>query len=137
MVLDLEDRGMLARTLIVVASEFSRVMTTEATDPKRTKFQPAFGHRLTSMKSYGLHKHFTGAGSILLFGGGVKRGYLHGATADEHPCATIQDPVVIEDLHATIYKTLGISPQYKLELDNRHFFITRGGLGKPIDTLLS
>ena len=137
LVLDLEDRGLLARTLVVVASEFSRVMITEATAPKRSKFQPNFSHRLTSMKSYGLHKHFTGAGSILLFGGGFKRGHLHGATADEHPCTTIQDPVVIKDLHATIYKTLGISPQHKIEVDNRRLYITRDGLGKPIDSLLS
>ena len=137
LVLDLEDRGLLARTLVIVASEFSRAMITKATGTKRSKFQPAFGHRLTSMKSYGLHQHFTGAGSILLFGGGVKRGHLHGATADEHPCTTIQDPVVIEDLHATIYKILGISPLHKLEVDSRRFNVTRDGLGKPIDSLLS
>ena len=137
LILDLEDRGLLARTLVVVASEFSRAMITKAKDTKRSKFQPAFSHRLTSMKSYGLHKHFTGAGSILLFGGGVKRGHLHGVTADESPCITTQDPVVIKNLHATIYKTLGISPQHKLEVDNRRFYITRDGLGKPIDNLLS
>ena len=29
---------------------------------------------LKEMKHYGLHRHFTGASSILMFGGGVKKG---------------------------------------------------------------
>ena len=30
---------------------------------------------------YGLHRHFTGSGSVLLFGGGMKSGFLYGETA--------------------------------------------------------
>ena len=42
---------------------------------------------MTSMQHYGMHRHFTEAGSVLLFGGGFKRGYLHGETAAERPAA--------------------------------------------------
>ena len=61
-----------------------------------------------------MHRHFTDAGCVLLFGGGMKRGHVHGVTADERPCQTLKDRVVIEDLHATIFRALGISPQARL-----------------------
>lgn len=32
--------------------------------------------------------HLTGAGSVLLFGAGVKEGFAHGEIAKEIPCAT-------------------------------------------------
>jgi hypothetical protein len=34
---------------------------------------------------YGLHRHFTGSGSVVLFGGGMRKGFLHGATAADRP----------------------------------------------------
>jgi hypothetical protein len=83
-----------------------------------------------------MHRHFTDAGSVLLFGGGVKRGFLYGKTADERPCKTLENPVVIEDLHATIYHTLGISPRLAYEIERRPFYVTRDGIGKPILPLL-
>ena len=46
----------------------------------------------TALAHYGHHRHFTGAGSVLLFGGGVKKGFVHGETADEMPCTTDQGP---------------------------------------------
>jgi Protein of unknown function (DUF1501) len=84
-----------------------------------------------------MHRHFTDAGSVLLFGGGVKRGHLHGVTADERPCRTLQDRVVIEDLHATIFRTLGIAPTQAYEIEQRPFYVTRDGKGKAIESLLS
>ena len=72
---------------------------------------------------------------MLLFGGGMKRGHLHGVTADERPCKTIQDPVKIEDLHATIYRALGIPADLAYEVEQRPFYVTRDGLGKPIESL--
>jgi hypothetical protein len=73
----------------------------------------------------------------LLFGGGVKRGFVYGKTADERPCKTIENPVVIEDLHATIYRTLGISPRLAYVIEKRPFYVTRDGLGKPIMDVLA
>ena len=40
---------------------------------------------IEEMIHYGMHRHFTGAGSVLLFGGGIKKGLLYGETADERP----------------------------------------------------
>ena len=40
---------------------------------------------LTSLAHFGHHRHFTGAGSVLLFGGGVKKGHAHGETGDPYP----------------------------------------------------
>ena len=62
------------------------------------------------MRHYGLHRHFTGGSSVLLFGGGMKRGFLYGATAEERPCVAIENPVSVTDLHATILTAMGISP---------------------------
>ena len=45
-----------------------------------------------------------------MFGGGIKKGFVYGKTADERPCTTIENPVVMEDLHATMYHALGIPP---------------------------
>jgi hypothetical protein len=92
---------------------------------------------ITDEKYYGMHRHFTDAGCVLLWGGGVKRGHLHGQTADERPCKTIKDRVVIEHLHATIYRALGISPRLAYTVEERPFYVTRDGLGKSIDSLFA
>ena len=67
-----------------------------------------------------------------MFGGGLKRGYLHGKTANERPCKTVEKPVIIEDLHASIFRAVGISPRLSYEIERRPFYVTRDGLGKPI-----
>ena len=137
LVLDLEERGLLDRTLIVLASEFSRDMMVEGKPEKRVKEQVPQPDVMTELKHYGMHRHFTDAGCVLLFGGGMKRGYLHGRTADERPCKTIENPVVIEDLHATLFQALGISPKLAYEVEKRPFHITRDGLGQPIRELFA
>jgi hypothetical protein len=93
--------------------------------------------KIESLTHYGMHRHFTDAGSVLLFGGGMKRGHLHGVTADERPCKTLRDRVVIEDLHATIYRALGISPKLSYEIEKRPFYVTRDGSGKPVESLFA
>src|SRR5947209_9328203 len=110
LVRDLEARGLLDRTLIVLASEFSRDMLVEGKPDKKVKDQVQVPDVITELKHYGMHRHFTDAGSVLLFGGGVKKGFLYGKTADERPCKAIEKPVIIQDLHATIFHALGISP---------------------------
>ncbi|MHB8521995.1 MAG: DUF1501 domain-containing protein [Limisphaerales bacterium] len=137
LVLDLEERGLLNRTLIVLASEFSRDMLVEGKPDKQVKDQVKVPDVINELKYYGMHRHFTDAGCVLMFGGGVKRGFLHGRTADERPCKTIENRVVIEDLHATIYHALGISPRLAYEIEKRPFYVTRDGEGKPIKELLA
>ena len=137
LVLDLQERGLLDRTLIVLASEFSRDALLEGKPDKPVKDQVDVPAKVDDMKFYGMHRHFTDAGSVLLFGGGIKRGHLHGLTAEERPCKTIKDRVVIEDLHATIYQALGISPRLSYEIEKRPFYVTRDGVGKPIMELFA
>jgi hypothetical protein len=132
LVIDLEERGLLNRTLIVLASEFSRDMLIEGKPDNKVKDQVAVPDVIDELKHYGMHRHFTDAGSVLMFGGGVKRGYLHGVTADERPCKTLEKRVIIEDLHASIFRAVGISPKLSYEIEKRPFYVTRDGLGKPI-----
>jgi hypothetical protein len=129
---DLEERGLLERTLVIVASEFSRDMMIEGVPGSSAKDQSrAKTDVLKEMKHYGLHRHFTGGSSVLMFGGGTKKGFLYGATADERPCLA-DKPVTIEDLHATIFTAMGISPKTEFEIEKRPFYATRDGSGKPV-----
>src|SRR5437867_10606669 len=80
LVLDLETRGLLNRTLIVLASEFSRDALIEGKPDKKVKDQVPVPDVIDDEKNYGMHRHFTDAGCVLLFGGGIKKGYLHGRT---------------------------------------------------------
>jgi hypothetical protein len=137
LVLDLEERGLLDRTLIVLASEFSRDMLIEGKDENRVRNQVRVPDKVDDMRYYGMHRHFTDAGSVLMFGGGIKRGHLHGETADERPCKTIKDRAVIEDLHATIYRAMGISPRQAYEIEQRPFYVTKDGKGEPIRSLFA
>src|SRR5258706_4237507 len=136
LVLDLEERGLPDRKMIVLASEFSRDMMVEGRPDAVVKGQVAQPDVMTELKHYGMHRHFTDGCSVLMFGGGVRKGYLHGRTANERPCKTIEKRVVIEDLHATIYQALGISPKLAYEIEKRPFYVTRDGVGKPVTEIL-
>ncbi|MEM9016335.1 MAG: DUF1501 domain-containing protein, partial [Verrucomicrobiota bacterium] len=103
LILDLEERGLLDRTLVIVASEFSRDAMIEGKPGSEAKDQAT--HKvdvISEEKHYGLHRHFTGGTSVALFGGGVKKGFVHGRTADERPLVAVENPVGVTDLHATI-----------------------------------
>ena len=65
------------------------------------------------------------------FGGGMKKGFLYGKTADERPCSTVEGRITIEDLHATIYRAVGMSPKLSYEVEKRPFYVTRDGVGVP------
>jgi Protein of unknown function (DUF1501) len=136
LVRDLEVRDLLNRTLIVLASEFSRDVLVEGKPDKPVPDQVAQPDKMTELKHYGMHRHFTGAGSVLLFGGGAKRGFLFGKTADERPCTSITRKVTVTDLHATIFRTVGISPRYGVEIEERPFYVTKDGKGQHVPDLL-
>ncbi|MHC5027387.1 MAG: DUF1501 domain-containing protein [Planctomycetota bacterium] len=138
LVLDLEERGLLDRTLVVVASEFSRDMLTEGRPGSTARDQSrAPADVMQDMRQYGMHRHFTLNGSVLLFGGGMKRGYVHGETADERPIVTTRDPVSVSDLHATLYSAMGISPTTALDIERRPFYVTEDGRGRPVQALFA
>ena len=138
LVRDLDERGLLDRTLVILASEFGRDAITEGKVGKEVKDQAIdIPDVMTEPRHYGMHRHFTAAGSILMFGGGVKRGFLYGKTAEERPCTTIENPVVMEDLHATIYHALGIPADTSYVVERRPVYVTRDGEGEPIFDLFA
>jgi hypothetical protein len=136
LICDLEARKLLDRTLVIIASEFSRDMIIEGVPGSEAKDQTTFKvDKLEEMKHYGLHRHFTGASSVLMFGGGTKRGFLYGESAPERPCVATKNPVAVGDLHATIYSAMGINPATAFDVERRPFYATEDGKGVAVKEL--
>ncbi|HUY31697.1 MAG TPA: DUF1501 domain-containing protein [Pirellulales bacterium] len=138
---DLDERGLLERTLVVVATEFGRTI---ANQPKAGIEPIGFAERQTGQnllieneKMYGFHGHFSSANSLLFFGGGFRQGLVYGRTADEHPMVAVEKPVSLCDVHATIYHALGIPPDTAYVTEGRPFHVTKDGKGRPIEALLA
>lgn len=91
---DLKQRGLLDSTLVVVSGEFGRTPTVELPQP---------GANAGKVNGRD-HNHY--GFTILLAGGGVKGGYVHGAT-DEFGFQAVENKVHIHDLHATMLWLLG------------------------------
>jgi DNA-binding transcriptional MerR regulator len=91
---DLKERGMLDDTLVIWGGEFGRTPTVELPTPGAN-----------AGKQNGRDHNHHGF-SMWLCGGGVKGGYVHGAT-DEFGFRAEQDKVHVHDLHATILHLLG------------------------------
>jgi hypothetical protein len=127
---DLDESGRLERTLVIVASEFSRDMLTEGRPDLKVQDQVDVPEIIEDMKNYGMHRHFTDGCSILMFGGGIKRGHVYGKTADERPCKTIEKPIKIARIHQTIYHALGIAPDTHYMIEKRPFYTTPDGHGQ-------
>lgn len=133
LVRDLEARGLLNRTLVIIASEFSRDAMIEGIPGSNAKDQAtAPSETLQEMKHYGLHRHFTGGTSVVMFGGGVKKGFIYGQTADERPLIAVKNPVSVMDLHATIFTAMGISPKTVFDIEGRPFYATEDGKGRAV-----
>jgi hypothetical protein len=138
LVLDLEASGLLDRTLIVIASEFSRDMLIEGAPGSNANDQATFKvDTIEERKHYGQHRHFTGGTSVVMFGGGMKKGFLYGATAEERPLVAIDNPVTISDLHATMFTAMGISPKTAYEIERRPFYATEDGTGRSVKELFA
>jgi uncharacterized protein (DUF1501 family) len=90
---DLEDRGLLSKTLVVLCGEFSR---TPRMNDGSGRGKPGRDHWGNSM-------------FCLLGGGGVKGGVVVGST-DRLGQAPKDRHLTPPDIHATIYKLLGIDP---------------------------
>ncbi len=103
---DLDRSGLLDSTLVMVSSEFGRT----------PKVNPNAGR-----------DHWPKVFSVVLAGGGVKKGYIHGAsnsTASEPE----RDPIGPEDLATTVYHQLGIVADKELMAPgNRPIEIVDGG----------
>jgi hypothetical protein len=140
LILDLEQRGLLDRTLVVLASEFSRDMMIEGVPGSSAKDQSrAKTDVLKQPIHYGLHRHFTGSSSVVMWGGGIKRGFLYGETAEERPCLVTDKSkeISVTDMHATIFTAMGISPTTAFEVEKRPFYVTKDGKGEPVKALFA
>jgi hypothetical protein len=85
---DLKDRGLLDSTLIVWMGEFGRT----------PKINPQKGR-----------DHFPNAWSTVLCGGGIKGGQVVGKTSEDG-MKVVDRPVSIQDLIATMVKSIGLDP---------------------------
>jgi hypothetical protein len=104
---DLEERGLLDDTLVVWMGEFGRT-------PK--------------INANASRDHWPQCYSVILAGGGVKRGFIYGKSDDKGQYPD-EHPVKPEDLAATIYYLLGIDPNSEVrDRNNRPLFIG----GKPV-----
>jgi hypothetical protein len=138
LILDLEARKLLDRTLVVIATEFSRDMMIEGVPGSKARDQSrAKSDTMKALIHYGLHRHFTGSGSVVMFGGGMKKGFLYGETAAERPLVVTKDPVSIPDLHATILTAMGVSPETAFDIEKRPFYATEDGKGRPVKALFA
>jgi len=129
---DLDKTGHLDRTLVILASEFSRDVMVEGRPELKVQEQVEQPNVIEELKHYGMHRHFTDGCSMLMFGGGIKKGNVYGKTADERPCKTIENPIVIDQVHQTIYHALGIDPQTHYVVEKRPFYTTPDGKGKAV-----
>ncbi len=100
---DLDDRGLLETTLVVLCGEFSRT-------PKMN--DGGNGGPPGSMGTPG-RDHWGNAMFCLMGGGGVKGGQIIGST-DALGRVPNSRPVTPSNIHATIYKVLGIDPKLHL-----------------------
>lgn len=122
--LDLDDRGLLERTLVVLCGEFSR--TPRMNDGGN-------GGAARSMGTPG-RDHWGNSMFCLLGGGGVRGGQIVGST-DQLGTAPKDRPCTPADIHATIYHVLGIDPSASF-LDRSGRPVPMLDEGKPIAELL-
>ena len=110
---DLEGRGLLANTLVLVLSEFGRT----------PRINPQAGR-----------DHWPRAFSVALAGAGVSGGIVIGSTTPTASDPTDR-PVSIEDLAFTVYQVLGIDPSKEFHANGRPIKIAKDG--KYISELFS
>lgn len=106
LVTDLEQRGLLDSTLVMVSSEFGRT-------PKINKDAG--------------RDHWPKVFSVVLAGGGAKKGLVYGSS-DAIAAEPEENPLTVEDLATTVYHCLGIVADKELMAPgNRPIEIVDGG----------
>ncbi len=102
---DLGQRGMLDSTLVLVTTEFGRTPKVNGTAGR---------------------DHYPKVFSIVMAGGGMKQGYVHGAT-DPTGSEVDSDPLTVPDYAATVYSLLGIDFEKTLLAGTRPVKIVKDG----------
>jgi hypothetical protein len=107
LLIDLDRRGLLSETMVVVASEFGRTPEVKAGRVGRDHHPSAF--------------------SALVAGGGIKTGHVHGKS-DKRAHYVDENPVKMEDLNATIAWAMGMDINKTIySPSGRPFKIANGG----------
>ena len=110
---ELDQRGLLDTTLVLWMGEFGRT--------------PKINEKAS-------RDHWPDCYTVLLAGGGVKRGFVYGES-DETASYPTKDPVRPDDLAATIYHLLGIDPHTEVyAANNRPVLISEGN---PVTGIIS
>jgi hypothetical protein len=107
---DLADRGTLEQTLVVLLTEFGRT----------PRINGSAGR-----------DHFPNCYSVALAGGGVRGGQVYGSS-DRIGSAPLDQPAMPNDLHATIFDALGISPTAHLQDNLGRAFVLSDGRVLPL-----
>jgi hypothetical protein len=103
---DLDERGLLDTTLVLVSSEFGRTPKINSTNGR---------------------DHYPRVFSVAMAGGGVKKGFVYGKS-DPLGAEPDENPVGPEDLAKTMYRLLGINAEKRLVLEGvRPIDIVNGG----------
>jgi uncharacterized protein (DUF1501 family) len=89
---DLEEHELLDETLVICGGEFGRT----------PKINGAAGR-----------DHWPSGFSLLLAGGPLRRGYVHGETDPDGGKLTYEEGTKLADVHATLLTALGIDPQHE------------------------
>jgi uncharacterized protein (DUF1501 family) len=104
---DLDSRGLLDETLVVWMGEFGRT-------PK--------------INANASRDHWPHCYSVLLAGGGVKRGFVYGKS-DARGERPAEAPVTPDDIAATIFHLMGVNPASEVhDTQNRPLAISRGSV---------
>ena len=111
---DLEDRGLLANTLVITLGEFGRTPA----------INPSLGR-----------DHFASAWSCSLSGHGVRGGVAYGKTAPEGG-TVVEGEVNAGDLFATILQALGIDHEHEYMIGSRPVPLADFG-SKPVQEVLA
>lgn len=110
---DLQQRGLLDQTLVVLVGEFGRT-------PRISRGASAIGR-----------DHWPNCYSAMLAGAGVRGGAVYGSS--DAQAAYVKDrPVSPEDFGATLFHTLGIPPETGISPDG---FSVRASTGRPVTEL--
>lgn len=106
LITDLDQRGLLDSTLVMMSSEFGRTPKINKTDGR---------------------DHWPRVFSVVLAGGGITRGQIYGSS-DAFATAPEENPLSVEDLATTVYDRLGIvSDKELMAPGDRPIEIVNGG----------
>ena len=107
---DLDERGLLEETLVIMMGEFGRT----------PRFNKAGGR-----------DHWPHCFSVVMAGGGIRGGQVFGAS-DKVAAYPASDPVAPADLTATLYQALGVDPHTSIRDRQERPFVLADGEPLPI-----